>query len=174
MNVILKASTIFYIFFIPAAFVTQMSAVPKEEASVNLNHDLGSRSSKYVSIVEGRSIQNRDYPPPSSTYISTQTIDDMPTIDDSWASSIRISIIILVGLCILLMILYAASFGIKLRETEHEPHLIQLEARDNYYSIWSGIEEFVNANVDIHAYCRTYIYQILNIDKDNKIIKCHI
>lgn len=135
MNVILKASTIFYIFFIPAAFVTQMSAVPKEEASVNLNHDLGSRSSKYVSIVEGRSIQNRDYPPPSSTYISTQTIDDMPTIDDSWASSIRISIIILVGLCILLMVLYAASFGIKLRETEHEPHLIQLEARDNYYSI---------------------------------------
>lgn len=112
-----------------------MSAVPKEEAIVNLNQDLGSRSSKHVSIVEGRSIQNRDYLPSPSTYISTPTIDDMPTIDDSWASSIRISIIILVGLCILLMILYAASFGIKLRETEHEPQLIQLEARDNYYSI---------------------------------------
>lgn len=119
----------------PAAFVTQMSAVPKEEDSVNLNQELGSRTSKYVSIVEGRFIQNREYPPPSSTYIYMPTFDDMPTIDDSWASSIRMSIIILVGLCILLMILYAASFGMKLRETEHEPHLIQLEARDNYYSI---------------------------------------
>lgn len=111
-----------------AAFVTQMSAVSKEEDSVNLNQDPGSRTSIYVSTMEDRSVQNRDYQP-SSTYMY------MPTFDAGWASAIRMSIIIMVALCILLMILYAASFGMKLRETEHEPHLIQLEARDNYYSI---------------------------------------
>lgn len=110
-----------------AAFVTQTSAILKEEVSVNLNQDLGSRTNIYVSIAEDRPLQNRDYPP-SSTYMY------MPNIDDSasWMSSIRMSIFILVGLCILLMTLYAASFGIKLRKTEHEPHLIQLEARDSY------------------------------------------
>lgn len=110
-----------------AAFVTQTSAILKEEVSVNLNQDLGSRTNIYVSTAEDTPLQNRDYPP-SSTYMY------MPNIDDSasWMSSIRMSIFILVGLCILLMILYAASFGIKLRKTEHESHLIQLEARDDY------------------------------------------
>lgn len=112
----------------PGTIVTQTSSIPKEEVSVNLNQDFGSRTSIYVSTVDDRVVQNSDYPP-SSTYTY------IPIIDDSWASSLRISIIILIGLCIILMILYAASFGIKLRETELEPHLIQLEARDNYYSI---------------------------------------
>lgn len=109
----------------PAAFVTQTSAVPKEEVSVKQNQELRSRTTAYVHIltVEDKGVQNADHPP-SSTYV--------PTIDDHWASSVRMSIIILVGLCILLMTLYAASFGIKLRRTKNEPRLIQLEARDNY------------------------------------------
>lgn len=108
----------------PTAFVTQTSAVPKEEVSVKQNQELGSRTTAYMYIptVKDKGVQKAD-PPPSSTYV--------PTIDENWASSLRMSIIILVGLCILLMTLYAASFGIKLRRTENEPRLIQLEARDN-------------------------------------------
>lgn len=106
----------------PTAFVTQTSAVPKEEVSVKQNQELSSRTTAYMYIPKDKGVQNAD-PPPSSTYV--------PTIDDNWASSLRMSIIILVGLCILLMTLYAASFGIKLRRTENEPRLIQLEARDN-------------------------------------------
>lgn len=112
--------------FIPTAFVTQTSAVSKEEVSVKQNQELSSRTTAYMYIptVKDKGVQNAD-PQPSST--STY----VPTIDDNWASSLRMSIIILVGLCILLMTLYAASFGIKLRRTENEPGLIQLEARDN-------------------------------------------
>lgn len=105
----------------PGTIVTQTSTIPKEEAGVNLNQDFGSRTSIYVSTVDDRVVQNIDYPP-SSTYTYT------PIIDDRWASSLRISIIILIGLCIIFMILYAA-FGIKLKKPE--PLLIQLEARDN-------------------------------------------
>lgn len=109
----------------PAAFVTQTSAVPKEEVSVKQNQELRSRTIAYVHVptVEDKGVQNADHPP-SSTYV--------PTIDDNWASSLRMSIFIMVGMCILLMTLYAASFGIKLRRTENEPRLIQLEARDNH------------------------------------------
>lgn len=95
--------------FMPADFVTETSAVPKEEVSVNLNQGLGLRTYIYVSTVEDKVEQNRDYPL-SSTYMH------MPTIDDSWASSLQMSIIILVGLCIILIILYATSSCIKLRE----------------------------------------------------------
>lgn len=52
-----------------ATILTQTSAIPKEEVSVNLNQDLGSRTSIYVSNVEDRVVQNHDYPPPS-TYTS--------------------------------------------------------------------------------------------------------
>lgn len=112
-------------FFIPAAFVTPTSVVSKEEIIVYQNQDLDSKTSIYVSTLVNRVQQNQ---PPSSTYIY------MPTIDDSASgmSSVRISIIILLGLCILLMILYAASFVSKLQKTEHEPSLVQIEVRDNY------------------------------------------
>lgn len=114
-----------WIFFIPAAFVTPTSVVAKKEIIVYQNQDLDSRTSIYVSTVGNRVQQNQ---PQSSTYIY------MPTIDDSASgmSSIQISIIILLGLCILLMILYAASFVSKLQKTEHEPSLVQIEVRDNY------------------------------------------
>lgn len=52
-----------------ATILTQTSAIPKEEVSVNLNQDLGSRTSIYVSNVEDRVVQNHNYPPPS-TYTS--------------------------------------------------------------------------------------------------------
>lgn len=112
-------------FFIPAAFVTPTFVVSKEEIIVYQNQDLDSKTSIYVSTLVNRVQQNQ---PPSSTYIY------MPTIDDSASgmSSVRISIIILLGLCILLMILYAASFVSKLQKTEHEPSLVQIEVRDNY------------------------------------------
>lgn len=109
----------------PETIVTQTSTIPKEEVGVNLNQGFGSKTIIYVSTVDDRFVQNNDYPP-SSTYTYT------PIIDGRWASSLRISIIILIGLCIILMILYAASSGIKLKKPEHEPHLIQLEARDDY------------------------------------------
>lgn len=111
-------------FFIPAAFVTPTSVVSKEEIIVYQNQDLDSKTSIYVSTLVNRVQQNQ---PPSSTYIY------MPTIYDSASgmSSVRISIIILLGLCILLMILYAASVS-KLQKTEHEPSLVQIEVRDNY------------------------------------------
>lgn len=111
-------------FFMPAAFVTPTFAVTKEEINVYPNQDLGSITSIYDLTVGNRVQQNQ---PPSNTYIY------MPTIEGSasWISSIRMSIIVLVGLCILLMILYAASFVNKLRKTEHEPSLVQIEVRDN-------------------------------------------
>lgn len=116
---------IWIFFFIPAAFVTPTSVVAKKEIIVYQNQDLDSRTSIYVSTVGNRVQQNQ---PQSSTYIY------MPTIDDSASgmSSIQISIIILLGLCILVMILYAASFVSKLQKTEHEPSLVQIEVRDNY------------------------------------------
>lgn len=96
-------------FFIPSAFVTPTSVVAKEEIMVYQNQDLDSRTNIYVSTVGNRVQQNQ---PPSSTNIY------MPNIDDSASgmSSIRISIIILLGLCILLMICYAASFVSKLKK----------------------------------------------------------
>lgn len=94
------------------ASVKQTSVDPKEKASVNQNQDLGSSTDIYVSNVDIVVLQNQ---PPSSTYVQI--------VDKSFTSSIRMSIMMLACLCILLAILYAACFRIKLRKLEQKQHL---------------------------------------------------
>lgn len=93
----------------PLAFVKQASVDPNEKASGNQNQDLGSSTD----ILECIKFKNQ---PPSSTYVQT--------VVESLTSSIRMTIMMLACLCSLLVILYAASFGIKLRKLEQNPHLV--------------------------------------------------